>query len=1417
MDSSSQLHFAKSLIGKDDLTDEDLVEGFVFLQILSLIVPSSVNLSWYTTDAAMKCTNLPLRNHTVLAKSLDSICKASSYPSIQDTLKSISQQVLQNAKSGDIDACHTLLNILCSAYCAMNNIDTSKKVEPLDGSGNLDLMDQDESMAIMEPQMLEVKASTNIRSLDDETYICAEPTFRPLVRWIVNKTIQVIQSKTKPIHSLANNLESILAELSNPSCLTLSTNTLNLLCSTQMYSILTFSLFDSTPLSDSHTLEILGSDVNLHVDLKFLEILMTNGYLHFQHSLMDSLRDIICDQAPFYESIHANIISALLSASLRHIDIATVVNHLTHNFTQYNPALIYPYDLEDAMLVWANQCIVSVQKHQSSPSKSITTSNGTSSDMSDLDDIGKDTFDGRVICLILSRYYPTQFMVHEHTVKWKSKLTTADIVLNWSIISKFTQSNLGIDQPLLMPLDIEAIQAQRTDSSMGAANSSLCTLFVSLLVDVFNACTTQKFADKVEIATTVKRISISRTKLRDRPSLKSADSESGVKVDVRPQNNAFDKIQRMDSAVSNVLNTNDVEHVPFNVSNTLTVMRSDVPTVTDQLTQNTKLFTKDSESSQPHASQSQPKSTSPTIRPKKPSMHLVKTMQQSKLELLTVKNIQNGSKDQSLTSQSKSCKELRTSTPIFDSFLPSIYNPIPQSDPSTSTTSMISKLPASANSTSTSSSSHRQKLDGVILPPLEHSHSESMVAKSNSSFSQFITPQQSIIDGKKMAEKVLVAVQQSTPRLPSRNDVHLPFIETTHSLVEKAPNSSIENAGSVYEPIHKVSGSIPLEFPSNILESHATHDDATIKYLAKDENRQQGKIVTQSQLCELLVDEADQESHFTDNQEDIASLTMSQMPELNQYDSISQVEYYQHASNQSVYEDNNCFDKHQYVQSDTEEMDPEFDNEFKNGSEDRQSEQEMNQYQAAQISSACKRDCISDEFSSKSNKYTHPYIGQTPQDRTVQSMASSTYKNEQEYTEPYDSLTNISELNKKSDNKQLLQKSDQNPNARSCTTPFAFSLDSTDTVKKSVYDDKVNFDQPEAVGTSNAAEPPSLHEKKGTAISARVESFLPQSQMDASPKYTKSFPPSTPPTKLRPRTGLKSFPLLEATQPEAKTHESVTDIMVPFDQSIQETSEEKNTVDHVDELTAAEKWERVKKSKGISSNSTEPVPGKTEMKSSLTKLDQIQKQKAERDQIRKKLKQEREKTLEVARKEQAELQLKRMEEKSMQRLTSKVTDNGTIEIKHASSLPSEITPANPKSCGSAFGTSKHPIKRAIIKVQSNRTLIKNALMHVCLAGSANESTKQEVMEDLHDSPAQHFVIIFKDVNNFSFRGLYSWDAVLDQTLKVYAGALGRNVLDPSQVLEFYKYDSGARTFKPVATKSFGRSVHAVAVGRDFLM
>lgn len=141
-------------------------------------------------------------------------------------------------------------------------------------------------------------------------------------------------------------------------------------------------------------------------------------------------------------------------------------------------------------------------------------------------------------------------------------------------------------------------------------------------------------------------------------------------------------------------------------------------------------------------------------------------------------------------------------------------------------------------------------------------------------------------------------------------------------------------------------------------------------------------------------------------------------------------------------------------------------------------------------------------------------------------------------------------------------------------------------------------------------------------------------------------------------------------------------------------------------------------------------------------------------------------------------------------------------------------PQTPQKSKSAFqrGTSVIQLPSPNIP-KSNKSLTKNALMNTCLAGSVSENIKNQVLYELEESPAHHFVILLREANNFSFKGLYFWDKQLDQTVKLYSGSAGPTVLDPLSVTAFYKYDCGARTFKAVTTRSFGISVHAVAISR----
>ncbi|KAJ3417175.1 Calmodulin-regulated spectrin-associated protein 1 [Chytridiales sp. JEL 0842] len=204
--------------------------------------------------------------------------------------------------------------------------------------------------------------------------------------------------------------------------------------------------------------------------------------------------------------------------------------------------------------------------------------------------------------------------------------------------------------------------------------------------------------------------------------------------------------------------------------------------------------------------------------------------------------------------------------------------------------------------------------------------------------------------------------------------------------------------------------------------------------------------------------------------------------------------------------------------------------------------------------------------------------------------------------------------------------------------------------------------------------------------------------------------------------------------------------------------------------------------------------------------------------------------LDVARKQREEEHKKFMVERAQMR-AAKIQQRSASPAKPSSASKSTKDVNRPQSAKTSTQSSPAPrVIPPIRKPLSNRQLIKNALLHVCLAGSVHERVKQEVLEDLEASPGSHFIILLRGSKNHAFRGLYSYDPALNQVLKVYAppavvdehtGQIvsapysGPDSLTETDVLEFFKYDSGTRSFKILPTKSFGMSVSAVSIHSDF--
>ncbi|KAL2919579.1 hypothetical protein HK105_200491 [Polyrhizophydium stewartii] len=1359
---ASDIAFAGSLVGRDDLDASHASDGFVLLQLLttrlrnttnasalaqllSLIAPAAVDLAWYTTDAAMACPDLPLRNHTVLAQGIRDVCAAPPHPRVPALLAAACDPAVQSsAKAGDEAACVRILSALCDAYCLVHGVERAARTAQASGSPAVASAppEQPESSsktadasvaststvrrrsakpAQRRPTTASAKQSVNLDTqtaaatvttstadsaqtqggqtrtsvsapvaslldrtaeedllLDDERYTPAEPTFRPLVRWIIHRASEALQNTTatNTIASLALSdehdafaakLAIARSELDDPLRRDLSRATLDILCSTQAYNIVTQELFgDATdaarpPTHEERPVERALTDP---LDLEFLETLMKQGYLHFQHSLMGSLRDIISDQTPFYESIHSNVIAALLSASLRHTSVDVVVAHLTNGFASFDPQHMYPYDLEDAMLIWVNQCLLAV-KHSRGDAASPTADavRGDVGDICELDDLAKGLQDGRALCGLFAAYFPAEFGREAGGMFWKDKLTSEHQASNWRAVERLATVCLGVKRLPWLPADLRAIERQRAASTHSSSNSALCTLFISFLVDAFEVCGTRLpiGAARSDVtgqavqapAATVKaiddgheqlppksrRVSKSRAKLRDRPA--SGASALASQAFIEPPLQAASAAAEESNQLPMPIPSDFVDASARSVEDEA----SDSPAA-DVV---------------PLVLQESPPSQAPAeiapqlVRAQKPSRKPVKhvKLDNTKHHELCVDDEEDGDTGNGNGDDSQdNPNDLEGTVSSAILIQPHMRALLVEDD---------------------EEDEHDSSLDHAAVEAVDATAEPPTPASASARAHGFVESATKAADGNdEDDDDDGDAGADDGPGISDAMLHHesIDQYEDGHDAASPEPlRAAVQPDRDVHRPAAAASGTplaSPVEFRHDAESDSDGGDGGEMEQYAptKDHHRNGMRVVAHSEAAG-----------------------------------------------------------------------------------------------AAQAASESDSDISVD----REPPPLRPIRKRKPAAPTSTARRAG------------------------------------NPTPKRSGSPG--KADAGESVVLDAADVARGIDS--HLGTSSAAEPPS-----------RAAAHAPA-------------PPQTlPPKRQRPRTGLQAYPLQDSgdvQQASSSTHDAEKP---PPEQPQQRQSKASHHND--DDPDAKEKWNRVQMAKGFASPPS-GTKGKVEKKSTVAKLEQIQKQKAERDEARAKAKEECERIREAQRREQAEIQLKRVEERAMRR-SAAAQEGGQTPPRAGSQMGSrhrgsdaaqhaDAAAPNPASfpADAAASPAKAAPKRraaSFVKPQSNRTLITNALMHVCLAGSANATTKQQVMEDLRDSPASHFVILFRDVNNFSFRGLYSWDPVLDQTLKVYAGSLGPNVLDSSSVIEFYKYDSGARTFKTVPTRSFGRSVHAVAIGRD---
>ena len=466
---------------------------------MSLISSTSVDLSWYTTDAARSCPNLPLRNHTVLTKGIKDIKTNFHDQNIIDILYDINDHLLLECKSANPQSCRSLLTVLLKAYCLLHKInrdstgsefgETSSKQPspPKEPKSNTSSARHSKSIKkSTSGEKLAVKPTFSIENdkrpehedpemFLTDTYVPSEPTFHPLVRWAIRKALDLLSSSRNTTDPLIKELQQEFDKLNDETRRTISPSLISILCSTQLYRFLTSNILGDGHYSEADVKSFKDQPIRSLIGTDFFDILMHKGYLKAQPHFMESLREMVSDTTPFYESIHSNVITALLRSSFDSFPIDNVVDHLKTVFEGFDSSLMYPYDLEDSMLIWLNQCILYAKRNLGKFAQ--VALDGSLESLPDVEDLGKDLMDGRVLCLLLMLYFGDK----NDTACFAKTLTTGQREQNYKLIDDISTNRLLV----VVPWKMCEFVNDKKDACYSSGNSTILT---SYLLDVFRQC-----------------------------------------------------------------------------------------------------------------------------------------------------------------------------------------------------------------------------------------------------------------------------------------------------------------------------------------------------------------------------------------------------------------------------------------------------------------------------------------------------------------------------------------------------------------------------------------------------------------------------------------------------------------------------------------------------------------------------------------------------------------------------------------------------------------------------------------------------------------------------------------------------------------------------------------------------------------
>ncbi|KAJ3171994.1 Calmodulin-regulated spectrin-associated protein 1 [Geranomyces variabilis] len=1568
---SPQIQWVQEHLGFDALSYNDISEGFVLLQILSLISAGATDLSWYSSSAAFECDDISARIYTDVAKGLREV---------GISFDEVSEKVIAGVRSGDAAACDELLSALRTRYEALHGPPAAA--------------------ACALPPTRDVSDILSLHNdYDSEWYEVAEPSFKPAVRWTLLFAKQQSDISSQSLKAID---EALLDLDRQNGKLIPRAKLIPYLCSGHLYAAVASQIFGET-------------------SPEYLDHLTTHGYLKFKSSLRDSISDMIADDTPFYESIHCNLMEALITASCRNMGTGNIVDHIRRRFPTFNIAALYPYDLEDALLIWSNQCLAQLRKEATNALSSSSPLAQAMCDTPDVDELGPGFSDGLVFCLILCLYLPNACERHMHHL-----LTPESRLANWSAFTSVCHDQPDID--VTWSADELASAEHGSPGSTGAVRliymSIVCQLFCAFqhgdgpdaraAIEMLEASLAQgskkavkaesairnsgseflqKTSSRKELMTPSKRVvkeggdeflkpgpvlvpAVSQKKTPGgKPSKRNAKEPVQTSIsEAEPATNHGDELsEETSSAVSQKVVKSAANHGDESTKETFSTVDRKVKVTSDQsnaLSKETpstrsrkvaksaahhddkstrktpstdirkiKATTHQSdelsttETSSPHISQVEPaahelsKETSRTRTPQAEpvtyqSKQLSKETPRTRImksepgthhsELLKATQGTRLSKAQTSTLQSNELPEETPRLRILKA------EPSPQElSKETSRTSTPHAESAAHHSGEISKETPRTRVSKVESASDFGGELSRETSSTDSQKMKSVTPQ----NGERSAETPTTQFlnEESTARHAGGLSKEAPSADNRKlkSAYHKGDQSSEESSfikswqpedaaayqsdgltlmkprkefGSV-EPAAQHGNSLPeaMSLTRPWRENSATHQPAGLSRKIPSVKSSEDSHTTPGG------DRGDAESLTDHSEADDASsdFGLGDMPILSAHRASSVAEapvmpmmsVFPEIVTSSLGSSRKLHGVSTRDLTITPHVPPAAvrlpdiatvpppvvlpDRNCENPTSDR-------------IWSATKR---SRPASAKSLRSTSVWVAAPVAQVNVNSAGTRVadpFSDEEGWSteEDPDDAQDAEEADPVTDEAEWetdeeAQVKEETRETMPTQTPNTIGKEAlAPTLPKAVMRRPTPHRRSAASTPQSSTSRPSSSPPVGNTSSAVTQKQpIAPSASATRPASAVQIAPAAEPSRQRnashsaasrtrrPATGLRQYPLEESDSEDfgaekypihhqlvQKSPDPLPSALCqgpPADGNSTDSSDDEDyairkpvEVTQASQLAPSDQKGTVVSSIRVANSQNEvtgtaiapavTTPSANPSVSEVKDLKQVQKP-AERLQEIKTRKAETIRRMEAARDQelqrialQKQEDTKKKDEAKRIRLleqSQKLEERAKqIADERAKLKKDQERAASSPTCTAGAATPRRASKsnvRPNVKEQSNRQLIRNALVHVCLAGSVNEKCQEEVLEDLETTSSNHFIILFHAPSTQTFRGLYSYDPRLDQALKIHPGTQGPDVLDTANVLTFYKYDSGARIFKPVPTKSFGRSVHAVAIGREW--